>query len=167
MILSHSWKILSHSWMIFKPKVTFATSPSKNTFYQISQTTTTTILVTTTMIKLLLPVTWLLAVTTHAYNNYNGGGSSSSSSSSYNGDAYGHNFFADTDISYYDGYQQAWRYLGWYVKCGSPSDRYDDSGEEHSHSGSQDNNDDFLVGSNWCQRYLIWAAVSGLFLYWW
>lgn len=83
--------------------------------------------------------------------------SSSSSKYTYNGDAYGTNFFVDTDTTYYDGYQQAWRYLGWYVKCGAPSDRYDES---HSHSGSQDQ-DDFFKGNNWCQRYLIWAAVSG------
>lgn len=105
------------------------------------------------------------------YSNDDGGSSSSSSSSSrssssytYNGDAYGTNFFVDTDATYYDGYQQAWRYLGWYVQCGAPSDRYEES---HSHSGSQDQ-DDFFKGNNWCQRYLIWAAVSvGLPAVWW
>ena len=95
---------------------------------------------------------------TNAYSSYSSTTSSSSSSYTYNGDAYGTNFFADSDISYYDGYQQAWRYLGWYVKCGAPSSRYDE--QEHSHSGSQDNNNNQRYsGNNWCQRYLIWAAV--------
>ena len=106
-------------------------------------------------LAVLFAAAWLQTVC-QAYNyKYNSYKSSSSSSYTYNGDAYGTNFFADTDISYYDGYQQAWRYLGWYVKCGSPSDRYD---QQHSHSGSQDNNKRYS-GNNWCQRYLIWAAV--------
>ena len=71
--------------------------------------------------------------------------------------AYGYNFFADSSSTYYDGHAQAWRYLGWYVKCGAPSDRYDQG--QHSHSGSQDRGNGY-VGSNWCQRYLMWAAVS-------
>jgi hypothetical protein len=71
-------------------------------------------------------------------------------------DAYGYNFFTDTAEAEYDGYQQAWRYLGWYVACGTPSDRYDESG-----SGSQDSNDNGWSGSNYCQRYLMWAGVSG------
>ncbi|CAB9515996.1 expressed unknown protein [Seminavis robusta] len=100
----------------------------------------------------------------YATSNVNGGSSSSSSSSygtsyknnyyGYSG-AYGTNLFAETDSSYYDGYQQSWRYLGWYVKCGYPSDRYDDSG-----SGSHSNSDEGQrwEGNNYCQRYLIWAA---------
>jgi hypothetical protein len=96
------------------------------------------------------------------------GGNSRSSASSYGNSyknnyygysgAYGTNLFADSSNNYYDGYQQAWRYLGWYVKCGYPSDRYEDSGSG-SHSGSQDNNQRW-EGNNYCQRYLIWAAVS-------
>jgi hypothetical protein len=79
--------------------------------------------------------------------------SSSSSSSSYS-DAYGYNFFTDTYEAEYDGYQQAWRYLGWYVACGTPSDRYNDN------SGSHDSNDGGgWEGSNYCQRYLMWAGV--------
>lgn len=79
--------------------------------------------------------------------------------SSYSANAvYGYNLFADTSNNYYDGYQQAWRYLGWYVKCGYPSDRYEDN-DSNSHSGSEDNGNDW-VGNNYCQRYLIWAAVS-------
>jgi hypothetical protein len=90
--------------------------------------------------------------------------SSSSSSTSYSSSsnkygAYGTNFFADTLNAYYDGYQQAWRYLGWYVKCGYPSDRYDDGDGSGDHSGDEDE-DSSYQGNNYCQRYLIWAAVS-------
>lgn len=79
-----------------------------------------------------------------------------SSSNSYN--AYGTNFFADTQNTYYDGYQQAWRYLGWYVKCGYPSDRYDEEDSHNSHDSGDDGNG--WEGNNYCQRFLIWAAVS-------
>lgn len=84
---------------------------------------------------------------------------SSSYNHNYNGrsGAYGTNLFAESSSTEYDGYQQAWRYLGWYVKCGAPSDRYEDSGDEQ-HSGSGDNNR--YQGNNYCQRYLMWAAVS-------
>jgi hypothetical protein len=94
------------------------------------------------------------------------GGNSHSSTSSYGNSyknnyygysgAYGTNLFADSSNKYYDGFQQAWRYLGWYVKCGYPSDRYDES---DSHSRSEDNNQRW-EGNNYCQRFLIWAAVS-------
>jgi hypothetical protein len=96
-------------------------------------------------------------------NVYGGSSASSSYSSSYKNNyygysgAYGKNLFANSDSTYYDGYQQAWRYLGWYVKCGYPSDRYDDSGSHDSHD-SHDNQR--WEGNNYCQRYLIWAAVS-------
>ena len=76
--------------------------------------------------------------------------------------AYGNNFFVDSQNTYYDGYQQAWRYLGWYVKCGAPSDRYEDSHEsEHSHGGSHNSDENRWQGNNYCQRFLIWAMVSG------
>lgn len=79
----------------------------------------------------------------------------------YNGDGksgpYGTNFFAESQNTEYGGYQQAWRYLGWYVKCGYPSDRYNGGG---SHEGSHDKQG--LSGNNWCQRYLVWASVSSL-----
>lgn len=73
---------------------------------------------------------------------------------------YGTNFFAESQSTYYDGYAQAWRYLGWYVQCGSPSDRYEGSGDGEGgsqHSGSGD--DQRYYGNNYCQRFLIWAAV--------
>ena len=78
----------------------------------------------------------------------------SSSSKSY---ALGSNFFAKTNNVYYDGYQQAWRYLGHLVKCGYPSSRYNNQ-ESNSHSGDNGNK---WQGNNYCQRYLVWAAVSG------
>ena len=74
---------------------------------------------------------------------------------------YGQNFFADTQSTYYDGYQQAWRYLGHLVKCGAPSNRYDEEDDKSQHSG--DGDDQRYRGNNWCQRYLVWAAVSSLF----
>jgi len=104
---------------------------------------------------------------TSSSSNVYGSSSSSSSSSSNNGKtnnnyygrsgAYGQNLFAESSSTSYDGYQQAWRYLGWYVKCGYPSDRYNEgSGDHNSHSGDKNS----WVGNNYCQRYLIWAAVS-------
>jgi len=95
-------------------------------------------------------------------------GCSGASYSSYSSSsAYGSNFFVDSSATYYDGYQQAWRYLGWYVKCGYPSDRYEESGDEHD-SGEHDEgggrklsgDDNRWQGNNYCQRYLMWAAVS-------
>jgi hypothetical protein len=65
--------------------------------------------------------------------------------------AYGTNFFVDSANTEYDAYQTSWRYLGHIVKCGYPSDRYDGSG-----SGSGDGDQ----GNHYCQRYLMWAAVS-------
>jgi hypothetical protein len=75
--------------------------------------------------------------------------------------AYGLNFFADSQATYYDGYQQAWRYLGWYVKCGYPSDRYDED-QQNSHDNNHKSGDqeERWQGNNYCQRYLIWAAVG-------
>jgi hypothetical protein len=84
--------------------------------------------------------------------------SSSSSYSSSSGKALGSNLFVDSESTYYDGYQQAWRYLGWYVKCGSPSDRYSNQ-QHHSHSGDSSNEEEI---NHYCQRFLIWAAVSAL-----
>jgi hypothetical protein len=66
--------------------------------------------------------------------------------------AYGTNFFVDSENTEYDAYQTSWRYLGHIVKCGYPSDRYD--GGSGSGSGDSDQ------GNHYCQRYLMWAAVS-------
>lgn len=73
--------------------------------------------------------------------------------------AYGKNFFAESESTEYSGYQQAFRYLGHLVKCGYPSDRYD---EEDSHEKSHDSNEERWRGNNYCQRYLVWAAYVDL-----
>lgn len=109
------------------------------------------------MMKFHLLVPLLTAILTRGATASSNSSSWFSSSSNKYG-AYGYNFFADSQSTYYDGYQQAWRYLGWYVKCGYPSDRYNDGQDSKSHSGSQDGNG--YYGNNYCQRYLIWAAVS-------
>ena len=74
----------------------------------------------------------------------------------YYSSVYGTNYYADTQQKYYDGYAQAWRYLGWYVDCNGGSSRY---WQRSQHSGSGDNQ---YVGNTYCQRYLMWAAVSTL-----
>lgn len=117
----------------------------------------------------LVTATVLLAATVSAdysasSNVYGGSSASSSYGNSYKNNyygysgAYGTNLFAESESNYYDGYQQAWRYLGWYVKCGYPSDRYEDGGSGSQDGGSGDNQR--WEGNNYCQRYLIWAAVS-------
>jgi len=69
---------------------------------------------------------------------------------------YGSNAYADSSSTYYDGYAQAWRYLGWYVDCNGGSNRYYGGSDSHSHSGSGDEQESY--GNNFCQRYLMWAA---------
>ena len=83
-------------------------------------------------------------------------GNYSSYSSSSSG-AYGTNYFAESQTTAYDGYAQSWRYLGWYVECGNPSDRY----SQQSHH-SQDDYQYYYQNpnQNWCQRFLMWAMVS-------
>lgn len=81
-------------------------------------------------------------------------GSYSSSNYGYYKSVYGTNYYADTQQTYYDGYAQAWRYLGWYVDCNGGSSRYYGRSQ---HSGSGDSS---YIGNNYCQRYLMWAAVS-------
>lgn len=69
----------------------------------------------------------------------------------------GENAYADTSSTYYNGYAQAWRFLGYFVECNGGSNRYWKQSGSHSHSGS---GDDTTYGNNFCQRYLMWAAVS-------
>lgn len=109
-----------------------------------------TSMVSSTVLLLLLPLLLLQldgALAANYTNTQTTGASSSGSP------AYGVNFFAESSNTYYDGYQQAWRYLGWYVSCGHPSDRYTAS-QEHSH----DSNEGKEYGNMYCQRYLMWAA---------
>ena len=68
------------------------------------------------------------------------------------GSAYGSNYYVDSQNTAYDGYAQAWRYLGWYVECGNPSDRY--SQQSHHSDDYQ-----YYYANNWCQRFLMWAMV--------
>jgi hypothetical protein len=95
----------------------------------------------------------LLCVATITSGQSYGGSYGGGYGSSYSG-VYGSNYYADSQQSYYDGYSQAWRYLGWYVDCNGESSRYY---EKSQHSGSGDSN---RIGNNHCQRYLMWAAVS-------
>jgi hypothetical protein len=88
-----------------------------------------------------------------SYSSDGSGSSWSGSSSSSSSDAYGVNFFAESTNTQYDGYQQAWRYLGWYVDCGNPSGRYNERGSHASHDNQK------TYGNMYCQRYLMWAAV--------
>jgi hypothetical protein len=97
---------------------------------------------------LLLP--FLLKV---VVNGEDGSSSSYANYGSYSS-VYGSNYYADTAQTYYDGYAQAWRYLGWYVDCNGGSSRYY---QRSQHSGSGDSSN---IGNNYCQRYLMWAAVS-------
>ena len=96
-------------------------------------------------------------------NGAYGGGYGGSTSANYgqSSSVYGQNAYADTSQTYYDGYAQSWRYLGWYVDCNGGSNRYYDrsGGGGGSCSGSNDQ-DSSKVGNNYCQRYLMWAAVS-------
>ena len=94
----------------------------------------------------------LAAVADQSYS-----GAYGSYSSGYSSSVYGTNAYADSSATYYDGYAQAWRYLGWYVDCNGGSSRYYDRSGGGSHSGSGDNE---VFGNNYCQRYLMWAAVS-------
>mmetsp|Transcript_35149 Transcript_35149/g.38059 ORF Transcript_35149/g.38059 Transcript_35149/m.38059 type:complete len:527 (+) Transcript_35149:77-1657(+) len=77
----------------------------------------------------------------------------SSANYGYSSSVYGSNAYADTSQTYYDGYAQAWRYLGWYVDCNGGSSRYWQQSGGGSGSG-----DSGQVGNNYCQRYLMWAA---------
>jgi hypothetical protein len=53
---------------------------------------------------------------------------------------------------YYDGYQQAWRMLGFYIDCSERGRAV----QGHSH----DSRDQSEMSNSRCVRYLIWAAVS-------
>ena len=88
-----------------------------------------------------------------------GGGYGGSANYGQTSSVYGQNAYADTSQTYYDGYAQSWRYLGWYVDCNGGSNRYYDRSGGGGGSGSNDQ-DSSKVGNNYCQRYLMWAAVS-------
>lgn len=58
----------------------------------------------------------------------------------------GNGILAESQSTLYDGYQQAWRMLGFYVDCRDTSNQNADGNENEGSS------------SNTCQRYLLWAA---------
>ena len=59
----------------------------------------------------------------------------------------------------YDGYQQSWRLLGYYIDC-SQRGRDDNDSKDHN---SRDGDNAYKSNSR-CVRYLIWAAVSRISL---
>jgi hypothetical protein len=91
---------------------------------------------------------------------YSGGYGGSSANYGQSSSVYGRNAYADTSQTYYDGYAQSWRYLGWYVDCNGGSNRYYQRSGGGGGSGSGSNDQSSKVGNNYCQRYLMWAAVS-------
>ena len=99
-----------------------------------------------------------LSVPVVAEQSYGGSyeGGYGSANYGYSSSVYGTNAYADSSATYYDGYAQAWRYLGWYVDCNGGSSRYYD----RSGGGGSGSGDESYVGNNYCQRYLMWAAVS-------
>lgn len=64
------------------------------------------------------------------------------------------NKFVDSN-QYYDGYQQSWRMLGFYIDCSQRGRDERDSHDHHSHDEDNAEKSDAR-----CVRYLIWAAVS-------
>jgi hypothetical protein len=88
---------------------------------------------------------------------------SSSSSSSSSSTSHQKNVaFVDSAETYYDGYAQAWRYIGFYTDCSpnqSVSSDYDDRRNRRRNNKDRDLNsaDDEETP---CYRYLLWAAVS-------
>ena len=67
--------------------------------------------------------------------------------------------FVDSTKSY-DGYQQAWRLLGFYIDCSQRGRDEHDSKDHNSHDGE----DNTYKSNSRCVRYLIWAAVSRFFV---
>ena len=98
------------------------------------------------ILSLLLPLVTLTTTTVSASSSYS------------SANAYGKNWYVDSINATYDGYQQAWRYLGHMIKCGYPTARY----YEQSHSHDSGDGENKYRGNNWCQRYLMWAAVSSV-----
>lgn len=74
--------------------------------------------------------------------------------------------FQDSLDTYYDPYQTAWRYLGFYVDCSPFDTTYDsqDYRQRVRHLEQNNNNNNNNGGVNYqqqhrCRRYLLWAAV--------
>lgn len=75
----------------------------------------------------------------------------SSSSTAWSSTPYS-SLFADSQNTNYDGYQQAWRYMGFYIDCSTAN----------SNNNGNNNHRDLKEGEGGnmgCTRYLLWAAV--------
>jgi hypothetical protein len=90
---------------------------------------------------------------------YGGGYGGSSANYGQSSSVYGRNAYADTSQTYYDGYAQSWRYLGWYVDCNGGSNRYYQRSGGGGGSGSGSNDQSSKVGNNYCQRYLMCTVL--------
>jgi hypothetical protein len=63
--------------------------------------------------------------------------------------------FVDGAGAYYNDYAQAWRLLGFYIDCNAPFNNVNEcSGNYQQNNGHDDKEAP-------CQRFLLWAAVSG------
>ena len=65
----------------------------------------------------------------------------------------------------YDGYQQAWRYLGFFIDCSNRGRNNNNNNNENNNNADRDRRQRYLneqdnEATNTCQRYLLWAAVS-------
>jgi hypothetical protein len=65
--------------------------------------------------------------------------------------------FVDSQYKEYDGYQQAWRYMGFYIDCSTANNQNDNKDDHHRHLPGEDDRNG--GGSMGCTRYLLWAAV--------
>ncbi len=78
------------------------------------------------------------------------------STSSYTSTAATATLFVDSQYREYNGYQQAWRYMGFYIDC-STANQAEHKDDHHRHLPGED--DHGGGGSMGCTRYLLWAAV--------
>ena len=62
-------------------------------------------------------------------------------------------------MSNYDEYQQAWRLLGFMIDCNTHVNGDDDDDGKSQHSGDEE------ITEEGCARYVIWAAVSSIFVW--
>lgn len=67
--------------------------------------------------------------------------------------------FVDSD-TYYDEYSQAWRVLGWYIDCQANQNDHHDRRKTRHLEGDDGYDDDGYEVNAYCQRYILWAAVS-------
>lgn len=67
--------------------------------------------------------------------------------------------YVDSTETYYDGYAQAWRYIGFYTDC-DPNQYYYDSDRRRRRNRHDRDLNSGDGDENPCVRYLLWAAVS-------